>query len=528
MAKLMSHSRMSLKIKLCQHIRTLNDEDKVQEMMQQMQEQLNCSNTKEFLIKVLMCSDTLFTNKALKNMTHDKPPLSPPPRSKHTKGKYFHQRVFPFLKMPQSIQQSVAMFMDEKSLLKFEKCCRSTYTLVNTASFLRQSPNFKSFKLGMTNLNAILRDKVDCYKFSYANQLSLVYQQETDFDDPGFTDTITTWKQETKSALEIVMNRGREDYLYQSNWFSNMLKSLTTINCNWCGSLLLDCIPFNFATKLQKMTFNGYWEESIPFASFIDKYSNHFAKQQPLEFVRERMYHLGGDDAEEGGFDLFAKLNIIAMKHLKLHGSVNVNIKSFGNDLLQSHLRVLSLESVQLCDDGSATYDKMKIDTLRLKYISWSATAATYMLNQKLIEKMNWQRTLKNLTFECRIYATFETKIIESILQKKYLYNLENVNILFKDLDNASPIHDEVVKSAIDQLFNMLIENRKLLKYQFKQLNFGYLNYGAAFEWSVQTDETFLNNEKKMWQYKGKKTCNFHANRMLYSSWKKQWCDGYY
>ena len=511
MAHLMSQSRVSLKIKLAEHIRNL-DEDEVNRFMEQMKKQLECESTNEFLIKILIRSNTLFTNTALENMAKGISPLPPPPPQSK------------FLKMPDSIQKIVAKFMNEKTLVKFERCCRSTYTMVNTARFLRQSPHFKWFNLTMTHLNAILRDKNDYYKFSFANRLSLMFEIETDVD------ITTEWIKETKSKLDVMINHGREDYPYQSNWFTNMLKSMTTINYNSAGTLLLDCIPFDFEMKLKEMTFDGYWEESIPFESFVDKYSNYFANnnQPPLEFVRENMFHLNGDDAKEGGFDLFSKLNIIRIKHLKLDGRVYVSIKSFGSELLKSHLKVLSLENAHLCDEGSPTYDNMQIETLRLKFHGGSSSPG-YLLNEKLIEKMNWQRTLKNLTIDCPIYSRFVRLIMESILKKEKLHKLENVNFLFWDA-----CHQDVSKVGINTLFTILISHIKCLKHQFKQLNFGFRG-SFAFQWSEKTNEAFLHREMKIWQgeddyaptnptlYRKIK----HEARMSCRKWQQQWCDGY-
>ena len=138
---------------------------------------------------------------------------------------------------------------------------------------------------------------------------------------------------------------------------------------------------------------------------------------------------------------------------------------------------------------------------------------------------LNLCNSLKNLTFYFDIlplfvFANIYKKSIENILEKKYYYNLENVNILV-DFQVCDQYDKEV-----DYILGIFKKHIKLLKYQFKQLNVAFYNIKEAcyvWEWNSNIDHKFLDQVKHKFCFEQQDVveCNKHKEKMMQLS--NQW-----
>ena len=189
------------------------------------------------------------------------------------------------------------------------------------------------------------------------------------------------------------------------------------------------------------------------------------------------------------------------------NSNVNININSNSNINIET-IRIITNEK---CYTDSGFYEPL-------------------FNNIKIISKMNLHNSLKNLilNFEVRFYQNqreYYKTILRNIILKKYFYNLENVCILLIGNDNACAngvyTSKQLCQWTVDWLFDkLLIPNRKLLKYQFKQLYFG-LHCGDdachVFQWRDETmTEKILRQMQqkwhKVWKY-GETTAVTNTNK---------------
>ena len=123
-----------------------------------------------------------------------------------------------------------------------------------------------------------------------------------------------------------------------------------------------------------------------------------------------------------------------------------------------------------------------KIETLRLINFD-QCSDADVLENQRLIELLNLQNSVKNLTLDIQLDAELDDddedeedgdyqrwdKIISDLLMKKYYFHLTNVNILFQFATN----NDLILFRLFTWVFGILKKHQNILRYQFKQLNIG-------------------------------------------------------
>ena len=125
-----------------------------------------------------------------------------------------------------------------------------------------------------------------------------------------------------------------------------------------------------------------------------------------------------------------------------------------------------------------------------------------------------------------------QEKALEIILQKKYYYNLENVNIILELEVSKREIFNDI---SIDWFFQLFEDNEKILKHQFKQLNIAILqdmknNEILVFEWDNKMNKNRLSQLKHQF-YKMRMKSNqqnqtqFKKFEEKYLLMRKQWLD---
>ena len=152
--------------------------------------------------------------------------------------------------------------------------------------------------------------------------------------------------------------------------------------------------------------------------------------------------------------------------------------------------------------------------------------------NKQVIELLNLQNTLKNLTIFCSCDSQHELNAIEKILKKEYYFNLEKVNILLNTNTHVTNLtHD---------IFKLLKRNHQLLKYQFKQLNIGFEFWDNVcqfenhryhvFAWNSSVDEKFLDEQCKIcvkYEKMNQSEMKVGSMQEKFDIFESQWVDGF-
>ena len=168
----MKQSRLCSKIEICQYLETASEEQTL-EMIGWMKQELQC-NMNQLLIKIVMKSKGLFTNDALINISNktnlnninQKQSQSNHKQSKRHSNINSDEKMdnLPLLKLPNDLINNIALLLNEKDLLYFERCNRMFYKMVNNSIFLKKCRNFKKFLLTDKMLQDIVSQRIDCYK----------------------------------------------------------------------------------------------------------------------------------------------------------------------------------------------------------------------------------------------------------------------------------------------------------------------------------------------------------------------------
>ena len=537
-----SESRLSYKIRICEYLESIK-EDEVLSVLQLIKQELNCTSINQLLIKIVIDSNELFTNDALMNIASKtnllKNTTKTNNRAKAIKIKNVeNNHEFPILRLPKDIITSTSLYLNENDLLQFERCNRMLYKMINNSSYLKKCRNFKTFRFTSEILDQIAWQRIDCYKFAFAESLRFSWGYDIDdVNEPEFeryNELLDISLKERRMILKRVMYYGSDSYKYQSNWFDKLFESITEIHLNDDGMLLIDILPIEILfdknrSQLKNVTVSDYWEDRIPANVFQRIYSGYFDTELHAHECKilENVWMIGS------GFDINAtKVSIftmLTMSHLKITLS-DLNCMCFKtNQSLTSHLTKLSLYNCKLflSDKQRSLISKqtnknhennknnknnncnVKIDTLRLITMR---EASQNLVDESLIEFMNLQSNLKNLTMA--IWSTTSesgTDYISSVIRKEHLFNLENVNIL---LSPSTTLEDSKIEAFIDDLFDILCDNVQLLKHQFKQLNFGIQKYKhvegeqgytkrsvcACFTWNWTINVKYINQQREKWK----------------------------
>ena len=76
------------------------------------------------------------------------------------------------VKLPVDIIQNVSLYINEKDIFIFERCCRLFYQIINNSSYLRQCNDFKEFRLTDKRLDEMITNESK-YSYSYCKYSQL-------------------------------------------------------------------------------------------------------------------------------------------------------------------------------------------------------------------------------------------------------------------------------------------------------------------------------------------------------------------
>ena len=79
--------------------------------------------------------------------------------------------LFALSRLPIDLLTKTSLFLNEKDIFQFERCCRLFYKMINNTSYLSKCNNFNTFTITKSKLNEMEQNN-DCYfKYSKANRL---------------------------------------------------------------------------------------------------------------------------------------------------------------------------------------------------------------------------------------------------------------------------------------------------------------------------------------------------------------------
>ena len=534
-----TESCLSSKITICEYIESVN-EKQVLDLLEWMKEELGCGSLNHLLIKILMDSSELLTNDALINIVNKTKCMNMNNKirkSNKTRKTIINNNnnnnTFPLLRLPNDIITSSLLYLNQNLLMRLERCNRMLYKMINNSTFLKKCRNFKKFRLTDKILDQIVVERIDCYKFSFANEFVFDFESVADSindDEHGRDDILENWANRTSEYFKRMLYYGSGSYNYHSNWLADMFPRIKSIYFDQDAMLLIDLFPVELLfdkdkSQLKNLHINDCWQKAIsdPINRFKEKFLYYLSTLQSSPDDENDEINVLDTLSVEGvgyfsSFEQDAIYRMLPTSHLIVDGFSFDCTYLKNNANFVSQLKRLTLSGCEMFVPDDVTINNNKnnttndnnnvsIDTLRLLDI---ADASMNLVDKSLITMMNFESSLKNLTLQILFpFANDDSNYVESVIRKEYLFNLENVNILFAPWNRAPT---SLIEQVIDELFDVLRDNVKLLQHQFKQLNLGMhrhvLRGGEAnkihayrcFSWNPSIDVAFINQQKNEWK----------------------------
>ena len=205
---------------------------------------------------------------------------------------------FPLLRLPIDLITQTSLYLNEKDIFKFECCCRLFYQMINNASYLSLSNNFKTFEITNDILTQMSQTQCSFFKYTKAKQVKLYCNSgvESNGDDRAkiedcVTKLRTDWE---KTAKQVCINDG--------GWLNNMFKSIERLDINYDSMTLLDKLPIDILfdpineSHLNEIHFD-YWnqhdEKYLTHLQYIDKFAREYLNiQRRLDKQNKEMRQL--------------------------------------------------------------------------------------------------------------------------------------------------------------------------------------------------------------------------------------------
>ena len=181
----MSESCLSQKMSLCRCIETLND-DGCFKVIRLLQHSRKYKDLNQFLIRIAMATTNKMNVESLQHITNEIKQIScnteyiqvqGPVDNNNDKSKNSdHENttnIFPLFRLPVDIIKNTSLFLNEKDIFKFEKCCRLFYQMINNVSYLKQTKNFKMFTINNKRWDQIVESKYCFCKYSQTNAINV-------------------------------------------------------------------------------------------------------------------------------------------------------------------------------------------------------------------------------------------------------------------------------------------------------------------------------------------------------------------
>ena len=495
-----SKSRLSHRFELCEMVKQLDNDgcisvrpiyhelgySSLNTLLLNMILHLTDNVPNDSLIKMKNIMNDIITAKSIHNNNYN---------NENDKQIIQAQHVSKLLRLPIDLISNLSLFLKEKDIFNFGKCCKIFYHIVNNSSFINQSKTFKTFRLTSQRLGEMTQAKRSFYKWSKATRLTI------------------TSSCENQGAIQFdkAMIVGSYD-----KWLETMFKSIKTLKIRTNGIILLPQLPIDLLfdqieSNLETIVIDApQLEDYININKFCQKYIV-FKKQFENQGKKIKVLKCLEQSIVNATTNSVSQLLDIETKHSCIHagmgGSPLKHLLERNFKFCNSSLEILTLK---LCRFGSIDINTIncncngppqsQINTLRL--IDLDSNSNTDILeNWKLIELLNFHNSVKNLTVNCTLYHKRECdiwrKIICNLLTKKYYFNLVNLNILLQFFDWG--LRSE--KDLVNCIFEILKQHQQILKHQFNQLNIGFdivdSLLGARFyvlEWNCKVDEKFSNH----------------------------------
>ena len=523
----MSQSRLSYKISLCQSVEMMNDNGCF-EVIRLLQRQSGYHDLNCFVTKLVMqLSETTdielieAMDNTMKEMISNDDYTNSKKHCSNDSGNSNTSKtmIFPLSRLPKDIIHNTSLYLNEKDIFIFEKCCRLFYTMINNLSYLKQSNNFKTLILNDKKFNQIINPQYSFYKYSQSQRL-----------------VFSEWYRSSRSKWQkAIANEIDKKY---DHCLTNLFKSIKSLTFNKLRTIeLMPDLPieilFDPKSHLESLIINcnvysddeytKYYSQSViefekQLSNFKEKYESQLQGRKKIKKLQCIEY--------TGHCELWPRE--IETRHLSIARVDNMVIQRIATSCLISSIDVLTIEE-------NFNVSKMKqlncnIGTLRL--LNFDARSKPYICNNKnnIIESLNLQQNLLNLTLQLHLGFCDEKgyqfkkwiDAIDKILIKEYYHHLQKVNIL---------VH--LSSATVKPFFKVLKKNFKLFKDQFKQINIGvkmdsFTNYYYYYTFSCNfdtIDEKFLieqENQVESIVLLLNETRKQH--QVKYCQWEKQWC----
>ena len=119
----------------------------------------------QLLIKMIITTENTFSRQSLTkieqniNSMIENRSIQSPPLSISTKINNNKTKLFPLLELPNDVISATALFLNEKDIFNFERCCRLFYQLIDNSSYLNKCNNYKTFEITNEMVDQIISSK---------------------------------------------------------------------------------------------------------------------------------------------------------------------------------------------------------------------------------------------------------------------------------------------------------------------------------------------------------------------------------
>ena len=378
---------------------------------------------------------------------------------------------FPLCRLPVDIIKNTSLFLNEKDVFQFEKCCRLFYQMINNSGYLKQTNNFKTFEITDDLLCKMANPKYSFYKYTQSQTLKM------NLIDSFNSQARSKWQQVRYRYIQNNNNNSNDNNIINYDpWFTTLFKSIQSLKLDgYATEILLDKLPlqllFNPQSNFKTLSIETMLSQDCivkfeqQYLNLKQSYQQKGTKVKKLQCLEIRVV-----------FSPIKGPRFIETEHLLLHGySTDLPLQGLFGGI--STLTCIWDFPIKKC-----TKINCNINTLRL--IDFESRSHDYIcVNSNVIEALNLHKNLVNLTLNVDTrdnYHVLDTrtnwiKPIEVILSKRYYHNLKNVNLLLLILD-----------TKLKSFFDMLKKNVEILKHQFKQLNIGLVVYKHGIGYNIR------------------------------------------
>ena len=128
----------------------------------------------------------------------------------------------PLLHLPIDLITQTSLYLNEKDIFEFERCCRLFYQIINNKSYLTVSNNFKTFTIKDKTLNQMCQTQCSFFKYYKSKHVQLDYNSGLHLQDgkEDIKKCLTKMRSDWEKAKQVCMNQG---------WFNNMFKSIEVL-----------------------------------------------------------------------------------------------------------------------------------------------------------------------------------------------------------------------------------------------------------------------------------------------------------